>query len=132
MELKHTGGPIPRPFISPGRDCWPRSLAPTKAVFPTVARPTPASAIAWRFALLMFRCRPPKYASLIWTGTDNGPTSVLKAPGNAESMLEEGQRTPVLLRRDGEPLVLIEGPQRLEACPSLGDETIVGILVRER
>ena len=41
----------------------------------------------------------------------------------AESMLEESQRTPVLLRRDGE---------RLEACRSLGEGTIVGILVRER
>ena len=50
----------------------------------------------------------------------------------AGSMLEEGQRTPVLLRRDGDRLVLVEGLQRLEACRSLGEETIVGILVRER
>ena len=50
----------------------------------------------------------------------------------AESMLEEGQRTPVLLRRDGERLVLVEGLQRLEACRALGEETIVGILVRGR
>ena len=50
----------------------------------------------------------------------------------AESMLEEGQRTPVLLRQDGERLVLVEGLQRLEACRSLGEETIVGVLVRGR
>ena len=50
----------------------------------------------------------------------------------AESMLEEGQHTPVLLRRDGERLVLVEGLQRLEACRALGEETIVGILVRGR
>ncbi len=41
----------------------------------------------------------------------------------AKSMLEEGQRTPVLLRRDGE---------RLEACRALDEETIVGILLRGR
>jgi sulfiredoxin len=50
----------------------------------------------------------------------------------AESMLEEGQRTPIQVRRDGERLVLVEGFQRLEACRSLGEETIVGIAVRAR
>ena len=50
----------------------------------------------------------------------------------AESMLEEGQRTPILVRRDGERLVLVEGVQRLEACRSLGEETIVGAIVQAR
>ena len=50
----------------------------------------------------------------------------------AESMLEEGQRTPILVRRDGERLVLVEGLQRLEACRSLGEESIVGAIVQAR
>ncbi len=50
----------------------------------------------------------------------------------AESILEEGQRTPILVRRDGERLVLVEGLQRLEACRSLGEETIVGGIVQAR
>ena len=50
----------------------------------------------------------------------------------AESMLVEGQRTPILVRRDGEKLVLVEGLQRLEACRSLGEETIVGLVVQAR
>ena len=50
----------------------------------------------------------------------------------AESMLEEGQRVPILVRRDGERLVLVEGLQRLEACRSLGEETIVGLIVQAR
>ncbi len=50
----------------------------------------------------------------------------------AESILEEGQRMPIMVRRDGERLVLVEGLQRLEACRSLGEETIVGILVQAR
>jgi ParB-like chromosome segregation protein Spo0J len=50
----------------------------------------------------------------------------------AESMLEEGQRTPILVRRDGERMVLVEGLQRLEACRLLGEETIVGIVVQTR
>ena len=50
----------------------------------------------------------------------------------AESMLVDGQRTPILVRRDGESLVLVEGLQRLEACRSLGEETIVGLVVHAR
>ena len=50
----------------------------------------------------------------------------------AESMLEEGQRTPIQVRADEKRLVLVEGLHRLEACKSLGEETIVGILVRAR
>ena len=55
-----------------------------------------------------------------------------KVDSIAESMLEEGQRTPILVRRDGERLVLVEGLQRLEACRSLGEETVVGLIVQAR
>ena len=48
----------------------------------------------------------------------------------AESMLEKGQETPILVRQDGERFVLIEGLHRLEACKELGEETIVGYLVQ--
>ena len=50
----------------------------------------------------------------------------------AESMLEEGQRTPIRVRRDGQRLVLVEGLQRLEACRSLGEETVIGVIVEPR
>jgi len=50
----------------------------------------------------------------------------------AESILEEGQRTPILVRPDGERYVLVEGLHRLEACKALGEETIVGFLVHAR
>ncbi len=50
----------------------------------------------------------------------------------AESILEEGQRIPIRVRRDGERLVLVDGLQRLEACRSLGEETVVGIIVQAR
>lgn len=50
----------------------------------------------------------------------------------AESMLEEGQRSPILVRPDGERLVLVEGLHRLEACRALGEETIFGIIVQAR
>ena len=46
----------------------------------------------------------------------------------AESMLEEGQRTPISVRRDGERFVLVEGLHRLEACRALGEETIVAVI----
>jgi sulfiredoxin len=50
----------------------------------------------------------------------------------AESMLEVGQQTPILVRRDGERFVLIEGLHRLEACKQLGEQTIVGYIVQAR
>ena len=50
----------------------------------------------------------------------------------AESILEEGQKTPVWLRTDGNRYVLVEGLQRLEACKSLGEKMIIGIIVQSR
>ena len=50
----------------------------------------------------------------------------------AESMLEKGQLTPILVRRDRERFVLVEGLHRLEACKALGEETIVGLIVQAR
>ena len=47
----------------------------------------------------------------------------------AESMLEIGQETPILVRRDGDRFVLVEGLHRLEACKALGEETNGGFLV---
>jgi ParB-like chromosome segregation protein Spo0J len=50
----------------------------------------------------------------------------------AESMLEKGQLTPILVRRDGDRFVLVEGYHRLEAARSLGDTMIKGFLVQAR
>ncbi len=50
----------------------------------------------------------------------------------AESIMETGQKTPILVRKDGERFVLVEGLHRLEACRSLGEETILGYLVEAR
>jgi sulfiredoxin len=50
----------------------------------------------------------------------------------AASILEVGQRSPILVRRDGARLVLVEGLHRLEACKALGETTIAGYLVQSR
>jgi len=55
-----------------------------------------------------------------------------KAEAIAESMLEVGQQTPILVRRDGARFVLVEGLHRLEAAKQLGEATIVGYLVQAR
>jgi sulfiredoxin len=48
----------------------------------------------------------------------------------AQSILETGQQSPILVRRDGDRYVLVEGLHRLEACKALGEATIVGYLVQ--
>ena len=50
----------------------------------------------------------------------------------AESVLQVGQQTPILVRQDGQRFVLIEGLHRLEACRQLGEKTILGYLVQAR
>jgi ParB-like chromosome segregation protein Spo0J len=50
----------------------------------------------------------------------------------AESILQVGLQSPILVRQDGERFVLVEGLHRLEACKQLGEETIVGYVVRAR
>jgi len=50
----------------------------------------------------------------------------------AESILELGQETPIMVRRDGERFVLVDGLHRLEACKALGEKTIYGYLVQAR
>ena len=50
----------------------------------------------------------------------------------AESMLQKGQDTPIMVREDGERLVLVEGLHRLEACRSLGEQTVLGYSVQAR
>ena len=50
----------------------------------------------------------------------------------AESMLKDGQQTPILVRPDGDRFVLVEGLHRLEAAKALGEETIIGFRVDAR
>jgi ParB-like chromosome segregation protein Spo0J len=50
----------------------------------------------------------------------------------AESMLSDGQQTPILVRPDGARFVLVEGLHRLEAARALGERTIVGFRVDAR
>jgi sulfiredoxin len=55
-----------------------------------------------------------------------------KAQEIAESIVQVGLQTPILVRPDGERFVLIEGLHRLEACKQLGEQTIVGYVVQAR
>jgi len=50
----------------------------------------------------------------------------------AESILEEGQRTPIRLRAGKGRFVLLEGLHRLEALRALGETTVEGYLVHAR
>jgi sulfiredoxin len=50
----------------------------------------------------------------------------------AESMLKDGQQTPILVRPDGDRFVLVEGLHRLEAAKALGEQTIIGFRVDAR
>ena len=50
----------------------------------------------------------------------------------AEDILENGQRTPIRVREDGDGYVLIEGLHRLQALIALGEETVEGYKVKAR
>ena len=50
----------------------------------------------------------------------------------AESMLENSQLTPILVRSGKGRYVLVEGLHRLEACKALGEDTIIGAIVQAR
>lgn len=55
-----------------------------------------------------------------------------KVESIAESMLEEGQKTPIQVRQGNGRLVLVEGLHRLEACRALGEDKIQAIFVQAR
>ena len=55
-----------------------------------------------------------------------------KAEALAESILEDGLRTPIQVRRDNDRYVLIEGLHRLEAMKALGEITIDALIVAPR
>ena len=50
----------------------------------------------------------------------------------AESILEEGQRTPIGIRPDKGRYVLVSGLHRLEACRALGEEMIEAVVVQAK
>ena len=50
----------------------------------------------------------------------------------AESILDEGQKTPIQVRQGKGRLVLVEGLHRLEACRALGEDSIKAIFVQAR
>ncbi len=50
----------------------------------------------------------------------------------AESILANGQQSPILVRPDGDRFVLVEGLHRLEACKRLGETTIIAYRVDAR
>ena len=55
-----------------------------------------------------------------------------KVEAIAGSILEDGQRTPIQVRRDKERYVLIAGLHRLEAMRALGEVKIEGFIVGAR
>ena len=55
-----------------------------------------------------------------------------KVQALAESIMADGQRTPIHVRPDGERYVLVEGAHRLEACRALGEATIDALVVQAR
>ena len=55
-----------------------------------------------------------------------------KVEALAQAILEKGQQSPILVRRDGERFVLVEGLHRLEAMKALGETQIVSTVVQAR
>ena len=61
-----------------------------------------------------------------------GTLDPAKVESLAEDILEHGQQTAISVRKDEKRYVLVSGLHRLEACKSLGEETITAIIVAAR
>ena len=55
-----------------------------------------------------------------------------KVESIAESIIDDGQQTPIQVRRGNGRFVLIEGLHRLEALKALGEDTIEVLIVSAR
>lgn len=55
-----------------------------------------------------------------------------KVEALATDILENGQNTPIRVRKDGEKFILIEGYHRLEAMRALGEDVIAAYIVHAR
>jgi ParB/RepB/Spo0J family partition protein len=55
-----------------------------------------------------------------------------KVEGLAEQILEDGQQTPIQVRKGDNRYVLIEGLHRLEAMKALGEASINALIVSAR
>ena len=60
------------------------------------------------------------------------PVDAAKVQALAESIAENGQQSPILVRADKARYVLVEGLHRIEACKALGETTIIANLVQPR
>lgn len=60
------------------------------------------------------------------------PIDAAKVQALAESIVENGQQSPILVRADKDRYVLVEGLHRIEACKALGETTIIASLVQPR
>ncbi len=56
-----------------------------------------------------------------------GTLDPAKVESLAEDILEHGQQTAISVRKGDKRYVLVSGLHRLEACKSLGEETITAI-----
>ena len=80
----------------------------------------------------MLKATPVRVANIYVPAKRRTTLNPSKVAELAESILEKGQTTPIMVREDGKRFVLVEGLHRLEACKSLGEETILVFLVQAR
>jgi sulfiredoxin len=80
----------------------------------------------------MLKARPVSLANIYVPAKRRTTIDPSKVAELAESILDKGQTTPIMVREDGNRFVLVEGLHRLEACKSLGEETILAFLVQAR
>jgi ParB/RepB/Spo0J family partition protein len=59
-----------------------------------------------------------------------GPIDTDKVQALAESIVENGLQSPILVRPDKERYVLVSGLHRLEACKALGESKVKVNLVQ--
>lgn len=80
----------------------------------------------------MLRSEPVRIADIYITTKRRDGLEADKIEELAESILEEGQKVPIQVRRDAKKgFILVNGAHRIEALKLLGEEEIDAFIVRE-
>lgn len=80
----------------------------------------------------LMRTVPVKHADIYVPAKFRGTLDPAKVEELAADILENGQQTPIHVRRDKDRFVLVAGLHRIEALKALGEDTVKALIVQAK